>query len=444
MNNKVLLVSMWMLSTSASATQVFMKGSNCLLTEKTQQIELVAQSSGSIYAVAGREASSEQVRKVAGKLSDDVKMKLFEALSTKAQAYSYGVIVDRVVLKERIKDTSKEVSVSGRIVAYPVTACETSEAITAKNYNMITATSFSGKTQRIAFNVEIDPNPNVHVPKQTQVDDMVISQKQIFGIRLGYTYTEAEKKVGRFTLVWPLNERQKLAIIGRNHALLFENNLFVGYQYAFNLLPVSLANLINIYDINLAIHIQDETVEITKVTLSEKVMMAIKNTFPSVTFYQEGKYTKEPKTKLSGLQIGEFNVTKPAALSCYKGQIEIDEFVQHHQQSLVQWQSVDAKTVFYTGCNQLIELNKLGKVTSLKLLEPWSLSNANLIGLADMTSVLSPWEFYGVHYLDPENKASLVGEIEDFYGTIEVTAELWAGHFKSYDGQLVSAEFEKM
>lgn len=444
MNNKVMLLSMCMLSTSVNATQIFMKGSECRLDEAAQPIELFTQSSDSIYAVAGRDPSSGQVRKVAGELSDDVKLKLFEMLSTKAQAYSHGVIVDRVVLKERLKDTSKEVNVSGRIVAYPVTACETSEVITAKNYDMITATSFSGKTQRIAFNVEIDPNRNALARKSTQVNDIVISQKQVFGIGLGDTYSEAEKKIGRFTVEWPLNERQKLATIGRNHALLFENNRFVGYQYAFNLLPSSLANLINIYDINLARHIQGEPVEITNVALSEKMVAAIKSDFSGATFYQEGKYTKEPKTKLSGLQVGEFNVTKPAALSCYKGQGDIDEFVEQHQQSLVQWQNVDAKTVFYTGCNQLIELNKLGKVTSLKLLESWSLTNANLIGFADITSVLSPWEFYGVHYLDPENKASLIGKIEDFYGTIEVTSEQWAGYFKSYDGQLVSAEFEKM
>ncbi|TMP74053.1 hypothetical protein CWB73_22295, partial [Pseudoalteromonas phenolica] len=104
---------------------------------------------------------------------------------------------------------------------------------------------FSSKptTHSITYNTTIDPNKSRLKPKLTEVLDTSVTTDQVFGIKLGDSFSQAEEKIGRFTMQWPINAYQKFAFIGRNNVFLFEHDKLVGYQYAFNLLPISLANL---------------------------------------------------------------------------------------------------------------------------------------------------------------------------------------------------------
>ncbi|USD28612.1 hypothetical protein J8Z24_00385 [Pseudoalteromonas sp. SCSIO 43201] len=444
MNKKVLLASLVIFSSHVPAAQIWMKGSDCDINESATVINIFRQHFDSITTLMGKEPRREQIETVATDLLDGVKRSLFEALIEKSEEQGRDLIIDKVVLKERLKDNGKLVAVSGRIFAYPVIACRTKTAITADNYEMITATAFSKKTHTVSSQITIDLNAKRAEQKVTQVKDTAITPTEVFGVALGDTFAAAEQQIGRFTLVWPVNSHQKLATIGRNHAFLFEHDKLVGYQYAFTLLPVALANLINIHDIDAKVQVEDESLAIIHRPLSQHHVSVLTARYANVAFFQEGRYTKTPNTKLSELTIGRFHIDEPTTPPCYQGKTDIDLFIEQQQSHLIQWQDVERKTILYTGCHQLMELNKLGKVTSVKLQEAWSLRNANLIGLASISQVLLPWQFYGISYLDPQSAASKLGKVERFYDTIEVAAPKWVGHFKAYEGQLVSAEFEKM
>lgn len=446
MKKNILLAGLFTVSVQVSATQIFAKNSDCVIDDSKAPIEIYKQSSKSMRLLGGQEASNGELSDVVTVLFDDVRLSLFDALSEEAKAFEKGIIIKNASFKRTADGWSKRAVVSGKVVAQPVLSCHYTEVLTAKNTELISGAVFSSKptTHSITYNTMIDPNKSRLKPKLTEVLDTSVTTDQVFGIKLGDSFSQAEEKIGRFTMQWPINAYQKFTFIGRNNVFLFEHDKLVGYQYAFNLLPISLANLIDIYDVSLSTPLSHQQTQIANRDLDEMTVSALKEKFPDIKFFVEGRYTTDPKTKLSALTIGKTEIAKPIAPACWSGQEDIKAFITKHQGDLMQWRGIDKKTLFYTGCNQLIEQSQFGRVIGVKLLENWSLSNANLSGLSVISNVLTPWQFYGVNYLDPESRASQIGSIEHLYGTIEVVNSDWVGHFKSYDGQLVSAEFEKM
>ncbi|WP_419148623.1 hypothetical protein [Pseudoalteromonas 'SMAR'] len=335
----ILITSILLASSSVSASQVYMKGSDCDINKFSKVIEVYAQ--GFEYIQARNKRLIQQRANERNKeLIKQIKQNLLSKLSHRAKQYPNGLLITKTTIENDYQRNERKLSVKGRVEATEVIeSCRKHEVIAAEQYQLLTASSIAGQFEnsKVELNFEIDMNELKQATVETEIDQPVISTKSVFGIAFGEDYQAAKQKVGRFTLTWPVNKTQKLAFIGRDHALLFENERLKGYQYGFNLLPLGMANYINIYQVGLMLEIDGEAQLIEQTELSEQLVENIKAHSDKAVVFQQRKYTNEPITLLSELYIGDMSLSQPSTLPCYDGKSDIQAFITQHQSQLLQW-----------------------------------------------------------------------------------------------------------
>lgn len=294
---------------------------------------------------------------------------------------------------------------------------------------------------------------NVKMEKHLQMPDTIyhelperelvlkVGQNQQLGLTLGNSFQDALERVGRFSFVWSINETDKIALIGRDHAFSFRDNKYVGYQYNEALLPMSLRN---------HLELAAETFEIItpKIKFESHHFLSLdkqellSKQFSNVSFMELGAYDDEyVEKKLAGFTIGEpLNFKKMTKLACYQSNIDINTFIEQQTQHLISLVDNHNRPAYLTGCHQKLVLANTGRVQLFELIDEFSSERSTLIGMSVLTNSLSPWEFSQISQGDNISKLAKHKSVTIEWDTAKFSSTDWQGHLYLYDDKVFTGK----
>lgn len=278
--------------------------------------------------------------------------------------------------------------------------------------------------------------------KRQEVENHNITSESVFNAFLGEHFAEVEEKVGRFSLIWPLGNGLKLATIGRSHALFFEQEKLVGYQFSEALLPIGLRNRIELANFQ-GIILLDEAAQLTMdQALSESQATQLRKKFQNITLHKVADaYTQEQSLKIKSLALGRVKFdTFNNVLGCINLAKDLHT-IASSAQPLIEFVNSDNRRSYLSGCRQLITMTKALRMHKLELLDPWSSDNAELYHVNQLFSGFAPWQFMGVRQGASVQELGALGEVfVDFdEAEFEHKSGDWHGKFYIENDKLAAA-----
>ncbi len=267
-----------------------------------------------------------------------------------------------------------------------------------------------------------------------------LTQNAIFGIPFGTSFNEFEQQVGRFSVYWQVSKHQKITLLGRNHAFIFENNKFVGYQYAPYLLPAQLSNHIEIVEqpANLLLK-NGHSVALTDIVEQSK---SLSHQFPDIKF-RKYKYDNERfDKKIASLAIGNTSVNfkQNSNATCFMGAKSIEAYIAQQIEHLdFYYYDNDGKKNLLTFCSEVIALNKGGLVNKLTLHAPFTTEGYELTAFSMFAKQSKPWQFGPIQYGLAETELSQRTGVSQFIEQYEYDSQDWYGEFYVENNQTIAA-----
>ncbi|MFY8351197.1 hypothetical protein AAEU29_11730 [Pseudoalteromonas sp. SSM20] len=365
-----------------------------------------------------------------------LRKKLFTLIKKQLGQYPNGLIEQSVIFKNDIQ-TRKLI---GTAVVKPVANCSgKTYEINEDNLRLLSTILSENTFPAIKFTTEHTFEPQI--PKQIEriKFDSQISKSAIFGIAIGDSYDDTITKLRRFTLVWPINNSVKMTLIGRNHLFLFEDNLLVHYQYHSNLLPMSLANQLELEAMDFKINLASSSINI-KDNLSDKQKNELQNIFSDVTFssiHHDGETTF---SRLNSFSIGEpIEIKNLTKLPCFENDANYDQFLIKNKDAMVSFVDVDNKSALLTGCLQKFVLLANGNLKEIALLDEISKGKANIQIITILINHLKPWTFNNIKHGQSVAALSALGAKIEWQQAVLETPN-WHGIFEIYDDAVYSGK----
>lgn len=365
-----------------------------------------------------------------------VRKKLFTLIKKQLNKYPNGLIEQSVIFKSDI-ETRKLI---GTVVVKPIANCsDKTYEINEDNLRLLSTLLSENTFPAIKFTTE--HTFEAQIPKQIEriKFDGQISKSAIFGIAVGDSYDDTITKLGRFTLVWPINNSVKMTLIGRNHLFLFEDNQLVNYQYHSNLLPMSLANQLELEAMDFKINLASSSINI-KDNLSDKQKSELQNIFSDVTFssiHHDGETTF---SRLNSFNIGEpIEIKNLNNLPYFENDANYDQFLIKNKDVMVSFVDVDNKSALLTGCLQKFVLLANGNLKEIALLDEISKGRANIQIITKLISHLKPWTFNNIKHGQSVAALSELGAKIEWQQAVLETPN-WQGTFEIYDETIFSGK----
>ncbi|TQF66826.1 hypothetical protein [Pseudoalteromonas luteoviolacea] len=321
-------------------------------------------------------------------------------------------------------------------ILQPVKSCSKPVIVDQANLKLISLTN-----QKYLNKSEQDPNP-------LYIRTNLVTPESAFGAKLGESYAEIIERFGRFSLLWPINDTIFMAVLGRRHAFLFENQKFVGYHYNSELLPVSLTNMLEQTDVGEISVDGKNAYELgagPRGQITKKHIELFKLYFDNIDWstWKDGYDPTEKFIVVSGLSIGDWKISKHKAnpIPCFDFEKDVEQFVGENTGRLISSVDKKGRLNYLTGCMQQIVIEH-GLVSEVNLLEQWTTSRAKLLIKDNTLSQLSPWQFLTVKEGDPEEVLNGIGYTEYSRESVPFISAKWQGEFLKYDGMLYAAKLK--
>ncbi|RZF83186.1 hypothetical protein EXT46_06990 [Pseudoalteromonas sp. CO325X] len=394
-----------------------------------------------------RSAQSVQVtyRALMGSFSDDelitqTKEKLLHKLQDIADNTDAGIMETAVSFKR--DPNSSNIDAIAQIAS--VTECYGDRfKITKENIDYLSSTVFKYTSN------DLDIETSFTLPaaplKQLQqlTPTLILTEDSIFTFKMGDEFAQVLEKLGRFTMLWPINDTKLLAFIGRNHVFSFHQGKLVGYQYNQALLPISLANQLEIVAEDFTFSLNGAQFASTA-TLDGQQAALIDSAYsdPKFLTLQQVSDLDETAQKLAGFSVGKpfTDFSKVQTSPCYQHAMTIDEYISTYGNSLIQLVDADNKRAFFTPCRQKIVMSTAEQVDHIKLMEDFSARRAGIYGKNELFDTFSKWQFAGLGQGDPYAKLEAMGNANLEWDTAYVTTEKWHGQFLVIDDTLISGK----
>ncbi|MCG7537479.1 hypothetical protein [Pseudoalteromonas sp. OOF1S-7] len=396
-----------------SAQTIYSIGSDCTLDDTEQPVTFRAE-----YTQRYTQEDNE--------VTQIVKEMLYEQLLSQPGKFPNGVQVDSLYFTSHPVAASRmnKAVIQGALTVEPVVECRSHHLISSAS--TLNDRFLAQKSDGIDYQMSLQV---LNAPKTVTVPETHISVNRVFGFDLGTSYTEVEQRVGRFSLTWQLAADLRMAAIGRNHVLFFEQDKLIGYQYAKFLFPTAVHNLIEMHPLDFAIDVSGGTVQSPhKAFLNEHQLAQLEESFPLVTTSRVKLSDDEMGIRLEALQVGRLPAL-PLEWSnthCYENG-SVEQYIQRHQAELVNIVSQQGFRIYMTGCSQIMTMNYFGQIKQLELLEPINVRTAR-VWQAKTLFGLSPWSLGKLRY--NAHAASLGEALETLEeGVVTVKNDAWFGHF---------------
>ncbi|MCF6434171.1 hypothetical protein [Pseudoalteromonas sp. MMG022] len=281
-----------------------------------------------------------------------------------------------------------------------------------------------------------------HAVSPLSIKNTNVTHNMPFGIALGSHFDSAQKNVGRFSALWPVNDTLKIAFLGRDNAFIFQNDKLTGYQYSRSLLPIDLRNRVELISEQPSFHfVHNDQSQTVQKFIDRQQQASLEKYFNEVQSVNIKVSDDLIRSQLEGLTIGD-KLEKSVVVNqmpCFTGQTNIDEFVSKHHSSLLKLIGFNNKVSYITGCSQSIELHHSGKVSSIELFEPISQTNGALYNLNSLLATIQNWSYSDIHYGDNQSVLKQFKTTTKGNGVIEVDSQNWFGIFNVYDQTVASA-----
>ncbi|RZQ51689.1 hypothetical protein C1E23_18365 [Pseudoalteromonas phenolica] len=436
---RVVLCFFLLFSGASFSNNLYKHGSNCEVVEGSKTIKFQAETRKVVKSFDKNEELMEKIRK-----------RLYEKVSTRIAEYESDFVVKKASFNKRAWG-----HLIGFVEIIPVNSCkDPSVIITENNQHLITDNSFSYSMalnpNPISLNLSIDntsaSNENGEseekesIFKSQELLNMTVSPENILGISIGDSFEHALNNFGRFSLVWPLENNYKLALIGRKNAFLFKDNVLVQYQYSPSLLPVKLRNIVEMSELDVEFKTPSRTIKESSL-LTDIDLHELSQLYGDVSFKTLIIGDMEKEQALKSLVIGgDENHTLTSSLECLNEK-DLNNSILQNENKLVKLVSYMKKRAFLSGCNQLVFLNSSKEARELTLLEDWGNMNSELIDAKELFDSFKPWQFLSLAYGDSIAHVSKLGSVsmEDEVIDFKSSSSFWEGSFVTEQKKVVSA-----
>lgn len=367
------------------------------------------------------ESKDDQINKV--------RQKLYRIISQQLNDYPNGLIEQSVLFT----NNSQTKQVTGTVAVKHVKRCTgKTYHITQDSLELLTAIVNKNDFPAIKFTTEYTFTPSL--PEEIKPIDVdgKITHNSVFGVPLGATYEEARTKLERFSLQWPINDNLFIALIGRNHLFIFENDIFKGYQYHHSLLPMSLANQLELVTLDIEL-LANDAIFSTKMLLAENQKNTLKKAYPTVAFQTMHSDNETSFSKIESVQVGKLaEINQLKSIPCYKDNTSFNQFLTQQKEKLVSFIDVNDKRSLLTGCLQKFTLTGNNKLKEIILLDEIGNGQNNAKTINTLVSSLKPWTLDKVKYGQTASELLALGATLEWQQALLETPQ-WHGIFEMYD-----------
>lgn len=358
-----------------------------------------------------------------------VRKKLFARINKELAHYPNGLIEQNVFFKSNFQPSQ----LTGTVTVKQVESCSgKTYKITEDNLQLLSTIINENKLPSIKFTTEHTFVPQIPEQIEQIALDGKITEDSIFGLSIGDSYHSAIEKLGRFTLVWPIDDSLKLTLIGRNHLFVFKNDVLAHYQYHSNLLPMSLANQLELEAMDFDILLASSNINI-KDNLSDTLVSELQGSFSNVSFNSIHNDGVTSFKKLKSFSIGKpilINTTN--SLACYNGDTAFEQFLSNKNHNLVYFVDVDNKSAMLSGCLQKFVLSASGKLKEIILLDEISKAQSNSQIVDLWVSNLKPWTFDNIKHGQSVDELLALGAKQEWQNLLLETTN-WLATFDVYE-----------
>lgn len=367
---------------------------------------------------------------------DQARKKIFNIIENQLENYPNGLIEQSVLFKKN-RQTQQ---ITAIVSAKQVENCQgETHKITSNNLELLTAIVKENAFPAIKLSTEYTFTPELPEEIKPIEFDGSITNKSAFGVPLGASYEEAVNSLGRFTLYWPINNRLSIALIGRNHLFMFENNVFIGYQFHNNLLPMSLANQLELVGMDFQLTAANKVIN-SKDYLSENEKRVLEKSYAKVSFQSMHHDNETSFSKIESIQIGKLHeINKSKTLPCYNSNNSFNQFLTQNKLSLVSFIDVDEKKSLLSGCLQKFTLSGNGKLREVNLLDEIGSADKNSQTISALVKTLKPWTLDQVKYGQSASELLALGAKLEWQQALLETPK-WHGIFEIYDDVIYSGK----
>ena len=412
----------FLLSNNLFANTLYSRLSECTIADNNKTIKIEANYKGPRVATKAE-------------LIEGARIALLNEINSKLAKYPNGLVESNVSFSRKVRDPN----IKATALLKRVKSCKNQDYIITEN-NIDLLASFVNKPANsdIQIKLVLDLPDSMFDQVTPLTPELKVSTEQQLGLQLGQSFKQAQKVLGRFSAVLPINESDKIALIGRDHAFSFKDNRYVGYQYHQALLPSTLRNNIELAAEEVQIIAHNRHFN-TSQWLSKKELSEIKQELNNLEFVTYGDVKFD--NKLLGFTVGEpIMLKQKASLACFDSSQSIQEFVDKNHARLIHLVDNNNRRAMITSCNQKLVLSETKRVQQIEFLEAFSDESSNLLGMEQFMKSFEPWHFENINYGEQlamlENKQNVTSKL----GVVEFNSAKWVGFFNVYDEQILSGK----
>ncbi|KZN52696.1 hypothetical protein N476_09695 [Pseudoalteromonas luteoviolacea H33] len=422
-----ILFFLLIISCMSNAKEVFFRGSECTKLPEGQDVHF-------------KESTNFDKKYSKDEAVADLKKALLNKAYVKA-SNGTSYLIESIRFKqdeEKIRGgkITRSAQITGFLHLSPITGCEHGQVISTDESNKLSYFYNFSKIRLEKAQVET-------LVQEQMIPSLKISDKRIYGLELGISYQDALKQIGRFSFDWRVNDIWRLATIGRNTVLFFEQDMLVGGQYHRDLLPTVWSNFIEIAATKPLLEVNNTEINMTYHAMSESSLTSLEQKYSLLDYDRFRISEDEVELRLSGLALGKLPNKEDFSfsLACYDEQDGVQNFIDKNLSSLPKFYSQTGEIGVLTGCNQVLYLWNDESFKSLLLSERANFNSTQLIHANMLSKGFSDWSFYGVEYLKgiQSNNALTIKHAED--DVYDVKAGSWLGYFVADEGLAFQGQF---
>lgn len=385
----------------------------------------------------------------------DLKKDLWEKIDKLAKEENIDSFYFKSINLENPTDRSAPSRFAARLKAsvtlYPATQCNVQRRVSWDQIKVSSQESLlaSGTvTREHVFNINISAETNKSNHASPLLVDPVITESTFYGLSLGMTKEAVLDHVQGFDLEIQISPISVIHIIGRNHAFYFKNNLLVGYQYAYNLLPIVFANQLAMTQTWPQFQFDNQNILIDD-DLSASAKSAIKKLTNNNAQIETVKnaITEEIKTKLLSFSLGETNTFIPMVNNTrcvdFNAPLEAQlTSLKHHYR--LKFNEQDKNVSYLNDCQQLLTFQ--GQyLKKVKLMQLTELTNYQLSPLKKLLNQQEAWKFGAIKQGMPESQVIDKLKVSDpfiFEQQLEISNDKWYGTLQFGEKGVVSGKLD--
>lgn len=417
-------------SSTSLANALYHSSANCKALPNSGPIKILTKVQGKLH--------SNEYQQLTQKATDKTLEKIFSLLPK----YSNGLMISSASYTGRLNLQSMRIYVNATL--QQVGECEFEEnVITQKDIKTIYKLEIANFDIVNKATIEISQEVGAIKDRLAEqyLENNTVSAKNIFGIQMGDSISEAKRKIGRFSLTWPLDNGIKLLTIGRRHALFFDKDILVGYQYSESLLPIVLRNKVELIGEEVFFELSDSMVVSMDGEITKQQATLLREKFRNVTLHNVADaFTEEQSLKVSSLALGRVHFdTFNNILSCINFKKDSHTLVSSSS-PIIEFVNIDNRLSYLSGCRQLLTMNQSLKIHKLELLDSLSSHNAELYHVKELFNSFTSWQFLDVSEGGSVQQLEVSGNVSYDFDQVEYENGAWYGMFYVEGERLIAAE----